>query len=200
MCSSDLLTMGSSVQWNARKEKGAKFPVQPWMLKFTEKSCCYLKHGDWDWETGMNRDQLGNLEYVRDYGMLAVYSNWAFIKNCGRRKAEWADLSLNWVAHVAGKRETRRLLGDHILCEQDIFENRPMKDGTCWTTWSVDLHYPMPENAMHFPVIRSARSAGTRSIPVVRFLTGRSIRGTLPICSWPDATYLSRTWRSERCA
>ena len=26
-----------------------------------------------------------------------------------------------------------------------------MKDGTCWTTWSVDLHYPMPENAKHFP-------------------------------------------------
>jgi hypothetical protein len=121
------------------------------MLKFSEESCCYLKHGDWDWETGMNRDQLSNFEYVRDYGMLAVYSNWAFIKNRGKRKAEWSDLSLNWVAHVAGKRETRRLMGEHILTEQDIFENRPMKDGTCWTTWSVDLHYPMPENAKYFP-------------------------------------------------
>ena len=147
----DKLTMGSSVQWNARTEKGAKFPIEPWMLKMSEENCCYLKHGDWDWETGMNRDQLSNFEYVRDYGMLAVYSNWAFIKNRGKRRAEWADLALNWVAHVAGKRETRRLMGDHILTEQDIFENRPMKDGTCWTTWSVDLHYPMPENARHFP-------------------------------------------------
>ena len=147
----DKMTMGSSVQWNTRTKKGSEFPIQPWMLNFSEESCSYLKHGDWDWETGMNRDQLANFEYVRDYGMLAVYSNWAFLKNLSRRKAEWRDLELNWVAHVAGKRETRRLLGDHILTEQDIFENHPMKDGTCWTTWSVDLHYPMPENARHFP-------------------------------------------------
>jgi len=147
----DGMTMGASIQWNARNEPNAAFPVRPWMLKFSEESCCYLKHGDWDWETGMNRDQLGNFEYVRDYGMLAVYSNWAFIKNAGRRKAEWKDLALNWVAFVAGKRETRRLMGDHVLAQQDIFENRPMPDGTCWATWSVDLHYPMPENARHFP-------------------------------------------------
>ena len=147
----DTMTMGASIQWNARNEPGAVFPIKPWMLGLSEESCCYLKHGDWDWETGMNRDQLGNFEYVRDYGMLAVYSNWAFIKNAGRRRAEWKDLALDWVAFVAGKRETRRLIGDHILTQQDIFENRPMPDGTCWTTWSVDLHYPMPDNARHFP-------------------------------------------------
>ena len=147
----DTMTMGSSVQWNAREEKGAQFPVKPWMLRFSEASCSYLKHGDWDWETGMNRDQLKNFEYVRDYGMLAVYSNWAYLKNISRRKAEWSNLALNWVAHVAGKRETRRLLGDYILTGNDIFENKPMEDGTCWATWSVDLHYPMPENAKHFP-------------------------------------------------
>jgi hypothetical protein len=83
------MTMGSSVQWNARIENGAEFPVRPWMLKFSEASCSYLKHGDWDWETGMNRDQLANFEYVRDYGMLAVYSNWAFLKNLSRRKRTW---------------------------------------------------------------------------------------------------------------
>ena len=147
----DNMTMGSSVQWNAREEENSQFPIKPWMLKFTEESCCYLKHGDWDWETGMNRDQLMNFEYVRDYGMLAVYSNWAFIKNRAKRKAEWANLALNWVAYVAGKRESRRLLGDHILTENDIFKNIPMKDGTCWTTWSIDLHYPMKENAKYFP-------------------------------------------------
>ena len=147
----DNMTMGASVQWNTRTERGAAFPVRPWMLKFSEESCSYLKHGDWDWETGMNRDQLMNFEYVRDYGMLAVYSNWAFVKNSSRRKAEWADLALNWVAYVAGKRESRRLLGDHILTETDIVKNRPMPDGTCRTTWSMDLHYPMPENKKHFP-------------------------------------------------
>ena len=46
----DNMTMGSSVQWNAREEENSQFPIQPWMLKFTEESCCYLKHGDWDWD------------------------------------------------------------------------------------------------------------------------------------------------------
>ncbi len=147
----DKMTMGASVQWNTREENGAVFPIQPWMLKISETNCCYLKRGDWDWETGMNRNQISNFEYVRDYGMLAVYSNWAYIKSCGLRKAEWADLALNWVAYVAGKRESRRLMGDYILTEQDIMENRSMPDGTCWTTWSIDLHYPMPSNARYFP-------------------------------------------------
>jgi len=147
----DRMTMGASILWNTRKEKDADFPVRPWMLKITEESCHYLKFGNWDWETGMNRDQLGNFEYVRDYGMLAVYSNWAFIKNSGNRKSEWKDLALDWVSFVAGKRETRRLTGDVILTQQDICEDRPMPDGTCWATWTIDLHYPLPENAKHFP-------------------------------------------------
>ena len=46
------------------------------------------------------------------------------------------------MAYVAGKRESRRLLGDHILTQQDIFEYRPHPDGTCCTTWTIDLHYP----------------------------------------------------------
>jgi len=65
--------MGASLLWNSRKEKDASFPLQSWMLKITEESCSYLKFGNWDWETGMNRDQLMNFEYVRDYEMLAVY-------------------------------------------------------------------------------------------------------------------------------
>jgi hypothetical protein len=147
----DKMTMGASILWNTRKKKNSVFRSRPWMLKITEKSCCYLKFGNWDWETGMNRDQINNFEYVRDYGMLAVYSNWAYIKNSGRRKKEWKDLELGWVSFVAGKRESRRLMGDHILTQQDICEDRPMPDGTCWATWTIDLHYPLPENAKHFP-------------------------------------------------
>jgi len=120
------------------------------MIRLNEEAVDYALRGDWDWETGMNRDQLNDFETVRDYAMLVAYSNWNHVKNVGKRKDEFADAELAWVASVAGKRETRRLMGDHVLCQQDIFESRPYPDGTCWTTWSVDLHYPMPANQRNF--------------------------------------------------
>jgi len=150
----DARTMGASVQWNAEKRApgapGTTFPSAPWMLAFDEKSGRYDFRGDWDWETGMDRDQLGAFETVRDYGLLVAYSNWNFVKNTGAKRAEWKDAALAWVAYVAGKRETRRLLGDHILCEQDVLEERPYADGTCCTTWSIDLHDPMTSDESGF--------------------------------------------------
>ena len=153
----DGMTMGASCQWYAEKVKNgsprvgiAEFPNEPWMIRFNEDAVDYALRGDWDWETGMNRDQLKDFETVRDYAMLVAYSNWNHVKNVGLRKSEFADAQLVWVAFVAGKRETRRLMGDHVLCQQDIFENRSHPDGTCWTTWSIDLHYPMPSNQRNY--------------------------------------------------
>ena len=148
----DRMTLGASVQWYAKKGTDpAPFPVEPWMIAFNERNCEYNMRGDWDWETGMLRDQLQDFETVRDYGLLVVYSNWSFIKNGGKRKAEFANAKLDWVAYVAGKRETRRLMGDHILTQQDVFNEVPYPDGTCCTTWAIDLHYPMPSNQRHYP-------------------------------------------------
>ena len=144
----DKQILGASCQWYAERKvksksekvKSAEFPNEPWMIKFNEEAVDYKLRGDWDWETGMRRDQLKDFETVRDYAMLVAYSNWNHVKNVGPRKAEFADAELVWLAYVAGKRETRRLMGDHILTYDDVFEERPYPDGTCCTTWAIDLH------------------------------------------------------------
>ncbi len=147
----DTMTMGASVQWYTKPlPQPVAFPLQPWMIAFNEKNCEYGTRGDWDWETGMMRDQIAEFERIRDCGMLVVYSNWAYLKNASARKAEFANRAFEWVAYVAGKRESRRLLGDVILTQQDVFEFRPHPDGTCCTTWAIDLHYPMPKNTKHY--------------------------------------------------
>lgn len=46
------------------------------------------------------------------------------------------------LAYIGGKRESRRLLGDVILRQQDIVEARPFPDASVTTTWTIDLHYP----------------------------------------------------------
>jgi hypothetical protein len=59
--------------------------------------------------------------------------------------------SLDWVAYITGKRESRRLTGDYILTENDLVEAIPHPDGTCSTSWGIDLHEVDSLNAVRFP-------------------------------------------------
>jgi hypothetical protein len=49
---------------------------------------------------------------------------------------------LEWVAYIGGKRESRRLVGDVLLKQQDIEDNRIFSDACVPITWPIDLHYP----------------------------------------------------------
>lgn len=148
----DQLVMGVSVQWYSVAEtQTTPFPECPWALPFNEKTAKPLKRGDWDWETGMNRDQVRDIEQIRDHALRATYGNWAYLKNRSSRKLEFANRRLAWVACIGGKRESRRLLGDVILCQQDIESRRPYVDASVTTTWGMDLHYPNPQDSEYFP-------------------------------------------------
>ena len=140
----DMITMGASVQWYAGKADGdAAFPTRPWMLKtINEQNCSPHLKGDWWWEAGLGRDQIAEGEYIRDYGLLVAFSNWAFVKKGYSKKAEFADKELKWVAYNAGRRESRRLLGDFILDQNHLRNKDFQPDGTCATTWTIDLHLP----------------------------------------------------------
>lgn len=148
----DQQTMGASVQWYSSAGKSAaSFPVFKYGLTFNAANSEKVTMGEWTWETGMNRDQIKEAEYIRDYGLMVVYSNWSFLKNEYEKKAEYANLSLAWVAYVAGKRESRRLLGDLVLTENDLIQPIRYPDATGSTTWTIDLHYPDPANTKYFP-------------------------------------------------
>ncbi len=148
----DKMTMGASVQWyTVETPAPSPFPECPWALAFTDQSCERMTRGDWNWETGLNKDQITDFESIRDHGLRAVYGNWAFLKNHSKDKAKYAHRKLSWVAYIAGKRESRRLVGDVVLTQQDVQQQRPYPDGFVTTTWSLDLHYPDPVNTKYFP-------------------------------------------------
>ena len=147
----DDMTMGVSMQWYAKKkDKTATFPLFEYGISFNEQTSEKRLKGEWTWETGLNSRIVVNLERVRDYGMLVVYSNWSFLKNRSKDRRRYERQQLDWLAYVAGKRESRRLLGDYVLSEQDIVKNMPHEDATFTTTWSIDLHYPDTINARNF--------------------------------------------------
>lgn len=148
----DDMTMGASVQWySVEEEKPSSFPRFQYGVEFNEKNAEAVTHGEWTWETGMNKDQIKDFEEIRDYGMLVVYSNWSYLKNKSTRRKDYRKRALGWVAYIAGKRESRRLMGDYILKEDDLTKNVAHEDASFTTTWSIDLHRPDPENSEHFP-------------------------------------------------
>lgn len=148
----DRLVMGTSVMWYSEDAgRPVPFPECPWALQFNDQTVQNATRGDWNWEAGLDRDQVNDIEAIRDHGLRAVFGNWAFQKNHARDKEKYANLRLAWVAYIGGKRESRRLLGDVILNQHDIENRREFPDAAVTATWSIDLHYPDPKNSQHFP-------------------------------------------------
>ena len=144
----DKMTMGASVQWySVETGRRSRFPLFDYGLGFNAANCEHVTMGEWTWETGMNYNQISDCERIRDYGLMVVYSNWSCLKNVLK---EYPKRKLGWVAYISGKRESRRLMGDYILKEDDLRKNVFHEDGTAATTWSIDLHYPDPQNSEHF--------------------------------------------------
>ena len=162
------------------------------MIRFDDTNGRAEMKGDWDWEAGLGRNQIEEAEYIRDYGLLVAYSNWAYAKNVSKKKETLKDAELEWVAYVAGRRESRRLMGDFVLTEKHILEKAFQPDGTCATTWTIDLHFPKTkeqtgydgepfrsnsENESIWPYPVPYRCLYSRNVPNL-FMAGRDISVT----------------------
>lgn len=147
----DRQVMGHSVLWYAKpQEEPTSFPDIDWAIPFTEESVYYIRGGDWEQEAGQYRDMADETEYIRDYGLLSIFSNWNFIKNHSRRKAEFTKDALDWVSPIGGKRESYRVVGDLVLTQNDLENHVPYPDATATITWDIDLHFPDPHNVETF--------------------------------------------------
>lgn len=145
----DKFVLGASVQWYSKQNpKPSKFPVFEYGLNFNDSNVQKVTMGEWTWETGMLHDMTSEFEYIRDYGMMVIYSNWSYLKN---KLGMYPDRDLDWVAYISGKRESRRLMGDYIYKQDDIEKAVFHEDATFATTWSIDLHFPDPEITPYFP-------------------------------------------------
>jgi len=175
----DKMTLGTSVMWySVETDEPTAFPECPWALKFNQETCQNATMGNWDWETGLHRDTVTEAEHIRDHMFRAIYGNWAFQKNTSADKEKYARRNLAWAAYIAGKRESRRLLSDVILKQQDIEQQTEFPDAFVTTTWTIDLHYPQPKNAEQFdePFRAIAEQKSIKPYPIpYRCLYSRNI-------------------------
>ncbi len=145
--------MGMSNMWRwARADQPQSFPETPWALPLTMADFPYPRdeHGQWFWESGFDKDPIADAEAIRDWNLRAVFGAFQAMKN-GDGASAHRDAKLEWVAYVGGPRESRLLLGDVILSQDDIVSKREFSDGCVPSTWSIDLHYPKQQYAIKFP-------------------------------------------------
>ena len=133
----DNRVMGSSLLWNShRLEKETDFPGVPWAMDVAGHYASI--NGEWQWEFSANDlNQVDDAEEIRDHMFRAIYGSFSNAK----KNPENARIALQWVAYIAGKRESRRLMGDYIYTMKDVTERREFPDTVVEEVREIDVHY-----------------------------------------------------------
>ncbi|GAB3557119.1 FAD-dependent oxidoreductase [Spirosoma fluminis] len=163
----DQFTLGTSNLWaSLERDTVSSFPETTWAIPFSEEYHIDEPKADWQWETGFgNFNTITDAEKIRDHNLRAIFGNWSYLKN--NKKDKYARRELAWVAYIGGKRESRRIIGDHILNQMDIQEGKQYPDGTATATWTIDLHFPDAKNSKYFE--GQEFFAGTKHIKVAPY-------------------------------
>ena len=135
----DKMTHGATLFFKlAMGEEPAPFPEVPWA---TEVSRDHLDlKSDHSWEYGHHRDMIADAEPIRDHLLRAIYGTFATAKRKFPKAAERA--ALKRVDYVAARGESRRLMGDHVLTENEIKSKGPFDDAVATGSLVFCLHYP----------------------------------------------------------
>lgn len=134
----DNMVMGPSLLWNSEKaSESVSFPEVPWAMPVAgDKEAL---EGGWEWEyIRKDRHQIKDAEYIRDYLLRAIYGSFYNAKQNPKN----ANRKLKWVGYIAGKRETRRLMGDYVYTQQDALSNHFFKDTVVMECRGIDVHVP----------------------------------------------------------
>lgn len=105
------------------------------VIRSGDNGCAY-----WWIEWGGELDTVHDNERIRDELWSVIYGIWDYIKNSGKFDA--ANMTLEWVGSIPGKREYRRFVGDYVLNQNDVLAQREFADRVAFGGWSIDLHPP----------------------------------------------------------
>ena len=145
----------------AAGQVAAPFPRVPWALDLSTKPfpgrpSAATPHatapdanlGGWFWESGFDKDPIHDLEQIRDLNLRAMYGAWDALKNTD---GLYPNHRLGWSAFIAGKRESRRLLGDVVLTGDNFHQSTVFPDPAFPCSWHIDIHTPDAKFAAGLP-------------------------------------------------
>ncbi|MEN6357276.1 MAG: FAD-dependent oxidoreductase [Armatimonadota bacterium] len=153
--SADKCTMGDSLYFRARDlGRPVPFTAPSWAKKFPTDDSLPFRHpeleiydpetgelfGFWWIEYGGMLDVIDDAEDIYDELMAVVYGIWDHMKNAGDHGV--ANYELTWISPVIAPRESRRLVGDYIIKENDIRSGTLFDDRVAYGGWPIDIHPP----------------------------------------------------------
>ncbi len=98
--------------------------------------------GQWWLEHPGDIDDLADPELARDELIRITFAYWGFIKNGWKDKERARNYALAYVPFMDARRETRRLVGDYLLKQQDAEQGVMFPDRISYGGWSLDVHNP----------------------------------------------------------
>jgi len=201
----DSKTLGSTILFMAsRKNEPVPFHAPAWARKFSEEDLNLRSHREWEYgywwaEWGGELDTIGDNRRIRHELLRIALGVWDHVKNgCSQpwddpaaAYEKWMDgaapkrstegpenWSLDWVGMLPGKRESRRLLGPHVLTEADVVEGRIFDDEVAYGGWWIDMHPPGGVDAVHEYPAEQVETPYLYSIPL-RALVSRNVSNLL---------------------
>lgn len=142
---SDNQVLCSSLLFRARDAgEPAKFIAPPWAKVYaSEEDLSYRDHKDvrrgyWWIEYGGTGDTIANDQHIYEELLKRLFGVWDHIKNRGHHGA--GDMVLEWISALPAKRESRRIIGDHVLCQGDLEGAVLFDDRVAYGGWPMDFH------------------------------------------------------------
>ncbi len=143
----DNKTMGNSLLFFAKKYQ-LPLPFEPpsWARQFTEADFEHRQIKSWEFgywwmEWGGELDTIKDNQKIRHELLRIVMGVWDYIKNSGKfpEAENWA---LEWVGMIPGKRESRRIIGEHVMIQNELEKAELYFDRIAYGGWPMDDHPP----------------------------------------------------------
>lgn len=148
----DKKTMGLSCLIQARKtDEDITFIAPEWAKKLTGEDMKRRPsnlnstwENFWYLELGGDRDSIGDTEILRDELVALAYGYWDYFKNSGEfdEKFDAKKWQLEFIGFLPGKRESRRMVGPHLLKQQEVIAGGHFDDVIAYGGWPLDDHDP----------------------------------------------------------
>jgi len=150
----DMITMSGCIMGNLAlayraedRGKPVDYAAPKWAVKLPppdelHREPRWITGGNWWMEHPGDIDDLEDPERARDELIRITFAYWDYIKNGWQEKARARTYALAYVPYMDARRETRRLIGDCILKQQDAERGLMFPDRISYGGWSLDVHNP----------------------------------------------------------
>jgi hypothetical protein len=188
-----LNTMGNTILFQTEKmDVPVPWERPDWAPDLSKLECYWtlhepkrtMEHGSWIFEYGGQLDTIADAEKIHFELLKIFYAAWDDLKS--RPECGMQNYRISFISALPGKRESRRIVGDHILTEGDVVQTRRFPDDVAYAGWALDLHPPegfygkgRPTTFHFFPEIHSIplRSLYSKDLENL-WMAGRNISST----------------------